>query len=142
VTLPAEKPTLRSLFRKVSVWLRFHVAALIATAVDFGTMILVVEAFHGSSVLGTVVGAAAGAVTNFLLGRFWTYRREDAALGGQALRYALVAAGSLLLNALGEYLLAVRLGLGYVLARTLVAVAVSNLWNFPLQSLVVFGRRP
>jgi putative flippase GtrA len=117
------------------------VAALIATAVDFGTMVLVVELFRRSSVTGTVAGAAAGAVTNFLIGRFWAYRREDAALAGQAFRYALVAAGSLVLNALGEYFLAVRLGLGYVLARTLVAIAVSNLWNFPLQSLVVFGRR-
>jgi putative flippase GtrA len=137
---PAEAVA-RSGLRKMAVWLRFHVASLVATGVDFGTMIAVVQLLRGSPVVGTVAGASLGAITNFSLGRKWTYRRDDAPLAGQAFRYALVSGGSLLLNAAGEYLLAVRLGLGYLLARVVVAVAVSNLWNFPLQSLVVFKKK-
>jgi len=138
--LPASRlPPAR--LRRLAVWLRFHVASLVATGVDFGTMIASVQLLKLNPVIGTAAGAFLGAITNFTLGRRWTYRRADAPLAGQAFRYALVSGGSLLLNAAGEYLLAVRLGLGYLLARVLVAATVSNLWNFPLQSLVVFKKK-
>jgi hypothetical protein len=52
----------------------------------------------------------------------------------------MVAGASLGLNDLGEFLL-VRAGLGYVVARVVVAVTVSNLWNYPLHKFFVFRGR-
>ena len=121
-------------------WLRHHASSLAATAVDFLVMIACVQFGRVNPVAGTVAGATAGAVTNFLLGRHWTYRRGDEAVAGQAARYALVSGASLGLNALGEHLLANVLGIQYILARVLTAFAVSNLWNYPLQKLFVFRR--
>lgn len=122
---------------------RHQAAAMAATGVDFAVMIAAVSLFGLSPVLGTVIGAGSGAVTNFLLGRNWTFEARHSPPGAQAVRYAFVSATSLGLNASGEWFLTAVLGLNYVLARVAVAATVSVLWNFPLQRFFVFpSRRP
>jgi putative flippase GtrA len=116
-----------------------HLASTVPTVcADFGVMIALVRFAHASPVVATVFGALSGAATNFTLGRRWTFRATDVAPAGQAARYAIVSAASLGWNALGEYGFATVLGLQYVVARALVAVAVSLLWNYPLQRYFVF----
>jgi len=122
-------------------WIRHRAGALLATGVDFGIMIGSVELLHLGPVVSTAAGALCGAVTSFLLGRTWIFHRADAGVPGQAIRYAMVAGTSLGLNALGEYYVAVRLGVAYVVARVLVATVVGNLWNYPLHKYFVFGKR-
>jgi putative flippase GtrA len=127
---------------------RHQIASVVSTAVDFGTMVLVVELLGRSPVTGTVLGASCGALTNFQLGRHFTFGARGDGVGVQAFRYALVSAASAGLNALGEYGLHDRLHLQYLSARIMVAVAVSLCWNFPLQRHFVFraggssGQRP
>jgi putative flippase GtrA len=117
---------------------RHQIASVVATAVDFATMILAVELLRATAVVGTATGATVGAVTNFTLGRTFTFRVRDAAIGPQALRYALVSASSAGLNALGEHIAHDRLGIEYIAARVVVALLVSLAWNFPLQRYFVF----
>lgn len=116
-------------------------SSLAAAVVDFGIMVACVEALHMRPVPATVAGAACGAITNFLMGRYWTYQRRDIAARGQAVRYALVSAASLGWNAAGEHLLADVLHVQYVLSRAITALIVSNAWNYPLQRFFVFGER-
>jgi len=104
-------------------------------------MVACVEGLGARPVPATVAGAACGAVTNFLLGRYWIYRRGEDAARGQAMRYALVSAASLAWNAAGEHLLADVLHVQYVLSRVITALVVSNAWNYPLQRFFVFGER-
>jgi hypothetical protein len=60
---------------------------------------------------------------------------------GQVLRYGLVSSASLGLNALGEHLILSVMGSHYVLGRGLVALAVNNVWNYPMQRKFVFAHR-
>ncbi len=117
---------------------RHQLAALTATAVDFSTMIAVVNGAGLSSVVGTALGAGLGAITNFTLGRYWTFEAGQRPPAGQVLRYAFVSGISLGLNALGEYFVNVVLHVQYVVARMMVAALVSWLWNFPMQRHFVF----
>jgi putative flippase GtrA len=117
---------------------RHQAGAVVATAVDFATMIALVERLGLSPVAGTVVGASLGAVTNFLLGRVWIFPRHSGHWAAQATRYGVVSAASAGWNALGEHLLHDVAGMQYVLARVLVSVVVSLLWNFPMQRRFVF----
>ena len=119
---------------------KHQTSSLVATAVDFGTMIALVEVGWLGPAYATVVGATCGAMTNFLLGRNWTFRATAGRAHGQMGRYAIVSATSLGLNAIGEHLLAERWKVQYMLARLAVAVAVSMLWNFPLQRFFVFAQ--
>jgi len=123
----------------VAEFIRHHAASVGTTAVDFLVMIGAVEGFGVGAVAGTAMGAAVGAVTNFLLGRYWTYRARRSPVGSQVIRYALVSAGSLGLNAFGEYVFVTRLGVQYVFGRVITAIIVSNLWNYPMQRFFVFG---
>jgi putative flippase GtrA len=114
--------------------LRHQLGALAATALDYASMIAAVERLGLTPAAATAVGATAGAVTNFLLGRAWIFRAEGA-WGAQATRYALVSGGSAGWNAIGVLLLH---DVPYVWARVAVSIAVSVLWNFPAQRRFVF----
>jgi putative flippase GtrA len=124
-----------------SVWLtllRHQLGAVAATAVDFSSMIFLVERFGLTPVAGTAIGASLGAITNFVLGRIWVFRRHTGHWAVQALRYAFVSATSAGLNTAGEYLVHDAARVQYVLARVFVSIGVSLLWNFPMQRRFVF----
>lgn len=128
-----------------STWLLFkkhQASSLASTAIDFATMIAMHQVVGLGPALATAVGAFCGAFANFMLGRHWAFRATNDRAYSQALRYALVALASLALNTLGEHLLAERLHVQYVVARLGVALAVSVLWNFPLQRAFVFAEPP
>ena len=120
-------------------WMRHHAASLIATAVDYLVMISFVEVLRVSPVAATAVGALCGAVTNFTLGRRFTYKKTDVPVEGQAWRYALVSGASLGLNTAGEYLFHHVFAIEYLLARVITSVIVSNAWNYPMQRYFVFS---
>jgi putative flippase GtrA len=117
---------------------RHQLGAVVATAVDFATMIALVERLGLSPVAGTAVGASLGALTNFALGRAWVFPRHSGHWAGQAGRYAVVSAASAGWNALGEHLVHDVARVQYVVARVFVSIAVSLLWNFPMQRRFVF----
>jgi putative flippase GtrA len=117
---------------------KHQVASVVATLVDYLTMIVMVSVAGVSPVEATVLGAACGGFTNFAIGRNWTFRATHRGAYGQALRYALVSGLSLGLNGLGEYLLWSLLGLQYIVARVITSLIVSVAWNFPLHRYFVF----
>jgi putative flippase GtrA len=117
---------------------RHQIASLVSTAVDFGLMVLAVELLHLPAAIATLLGATCGAITNFQLGRHWIFEARHEGAGSQAVRYALVSGASAGLNALGEYAAHDVLGLQYLAARAIVAVAVSLFWNFPMHRHFVF----
>jgi putative flippase GtrA len=138
---PPATPSAESRTAGASSWRtlgRHQVGALAATAVDFMAMIACVETLGVPPAAAAAIGATLGGLTNFTLGRAWIFRRHSGHLGGQAIRYALVSGAGAAWNALGEHLLADRAHIQYVLARALVAMAVSLCWSFPMQREFVF----
>jgi len=126
----------------VALFLRHQAGAIVVTALDFATMSALVQLVHTSAVFGTVVGAALGGVTNFILGRKWIFSARAEAASHQALRYTFVSGFSLVLNAAGEYVLHDRLGLQFQVARAMIAALVSVAWNFPMHRYFVFPHKP
>jgi putative flippase GtrA len=120
-------------------WMRHHAASIIGTGADYLVMISCVELLGLSPVAATPLGALSGAVTNFTLGRRFTYKTTDVPAPSQAWRYALVSAASLGLNTAGEYLFQHVLHIEYLLARVMSSVIVSNAWNYPMQRYFVFS---
>jgi putative flippase GtrA len=119
--------------------MRHNWASIIAAGVDYVVMIACVELLGLGPVAATPFGAVSGAVTNFTLGRRFTYKRTNAPVPGQAWRYALVSAASLGLNTGGEYLFNHVLSIQYLVARMISSVIVSNAWNYPMQRYFVFS---
>jgi putative flippase GtrA len=120
---------------------RSQIASLTATVVDFTTLIFLVEIGRLWYVAATAIGAFLGAVVNFMLGRHWSFVADHDAVRGQAIRYAVVSAVSLVLNSLGVYLLTDYLKIHYAVSKALTAFLIGILFNFPLHRWFVFGRQ-
>jgi len=119
--------------------MRHHAASIVATVADYLVLIAGVELAHLRPVVATPIGAFAGGVTNFTLGRRFTYRRTDVPAAGQAWRYLIVSGVSLGLNTGGMYLFHDVVHIEYLLARVITSVIVSNAWNYPMQRYFVFS---
>ena len=135
---PLELPRTPS---RPSFWSSFgrsQVASLSATFVDFGTLVFCVEILHVWYVAATAIGAFLGAVTNFMIGRNWSFQARLGGLHHQAGRYALVSFGSLLLNSGGVYLLTEYGRLPYPVSKAVTALLVGFVFNFPLHRNYVF----
>lgn len=118
---------------------RHQASAAIATAVDFGAMVALVELVRVSPPFATLLSALCGGVTNFLLSRAWAFRSiHRGSTSAQAMRYAMVCAGGALLNA---SILRAVLAIGdvsYVAARIAISVLVSVAYTYPLHTQFVF----
>ncbi len=117
---------------------RAQVASAVASVVDFTVLIFSVEGVGIWYVAATAIGAASGAITNFLLNRNWSFRARSEGMRTQALRYALVSLGSLILNSAGVYLVTDLGGAPYVISKAIVSFLVGLLFNFPLHRRFVF----
>ncbi len=121
---------------------RSQLSSLVATLVDFGALVLLTEFGGVWYVASTAVGAFLGGVTNFLMGRHWSFEEaHHGRIHGQALRYSLVSGGSLVLNSAGVWFFTEVAHLPYPASKGIIAILVSVAWNFPLQRHFVFRRQ-
>lgn len=117
---------------------RAQFSSLAATVVDYGSFFGLVELAHLWYVLAAPIGAAGGAATNFLINRHWSFEKGHQPVHGQALRYALVSAGSLLLNTALVYALTEWAGFKYGYSKIGASLLVGVFFNFPLHHRYVF----
>jgi putative flippase GtrA len=112
----------------------------VATAVDVSVLVQMVQ--HGASIAGAAFsGAAAGAVMNFAWNKYVAFRDRSPISHRQLVRFGFVAVATALLMALAMHLVAVVLGVPYLLAKLLCAIVVFVVWTYPAQRRLVF-RRP
>ena len=85
-------------------------------------------------------GAVVGAVVNFGLNKYIAFRDRSRITGQQLVRFGIVAVATAMLMALAMQLVAVWLGVPYLLAKLLCAAAVFAVWTYPAQRRLVFRR--
>ncbi len=91
-------------------------------------------------VYANIVGATFGAITNFLLGRYWAFESKADKITHQAFRYALVSTGSLILNTTGLYLLTEFTPLNAITAKVIIGILVAVTYNYLMQKYFVFKK--
>jgi putative flippase GtrA len=111
-------------------------ASLAGTIVDFLVTITCVEVLHSWYLLATVLGNAAGGITNFYL----VFQASQHSAQLQGIRYFMVWLGSMLLNAAGVYLFTQVLRLNYVYSKIVVSLFVGIGFNYLLQQYFVFKK--
>lgn len=127
-----EKP---GIFRSFA---RSQVSALISTAVDFLVFIFLKDLLGIWYVYATALGAFAGAVVNFLLGRYWVFESTEGDMTRQAIRYTFISLGSLLLNTFGVYALTESLQLDPLYSKIIIGILVGVFYNFYFQKIFVY----
>ena len=105
--------------------------------IDVSVLVLMVE--RGAPIAAAAFcGAAAGAVTNFLLNKYFAFRDRSPINGRQLARFGLVAVATALLMAGAMQLVAVELGVPYLIAKLFCAAVVFAVWTYPAQRRLVF----
>jgi putative flippase GtrA len=117
---------------------RSILTSIFSTAVDFGTLMGLVELFDVHYVLATFLGTLTGFVANFLINRHWAFEATKGKLHWQVVRAVPVQAGSTGLQTLGVWVFDSFLGLRYWSAKIVVATLVYMCWNYPMNRFWVF----
>jgi putative flippase GtrA len=111
----------------------------VGSLLDVALLVLLVES--GTPVAAAAFcGAAAGAVMNFALNKYIAFRDRSPVTGHQLARFGIVAVATAALMALAMQLVAVRLGVPYLVAKLVCAAAVFAVWTYPAQRRLVFRR--
>lgn len=119
-------------------FLRYNIAAVIATAADFSALLFLKEALGVNYVLATCLAASIGAVIAFSLGRYWAFVSTDAKKSTQIFKYIFVAIGSVVLNTLGVYLITNYLNQDYKVSKIIISILVAVAYNYPLSKYYTF----
>ncbi|WP_181304217.1 GtrA family protein [Rufibacter sp. XAAS-G3-1] len=121
-------------------FLKAQTASVGATIVDFLVTILAVEFFGSWYVMGTMLGTASGGVTHFALSREWVFHAEDSSVSMQAIRYFIIWNGSLVLNAIGIYVITHYAGISYLISKVITSVVIGVGYNYLMQKKFVFRK--
>lgn len=120
-------------------FMRYNVSALIATAADFLVLSLLHYGFGMYYVYATAIGAVAGAIVSFFLGRNWAFMNKEGKLSTQGFKYILTSGFSLIFNVVGVYLMVDVMGVSNVLiAKTIIALGIGFFFNFPMQRFFIY----
>jgi len=110
----------------------------VATGLDVTTLVLLVERGHLSVPVAAFCAATVGALAGFLMNKHLAFRDRSPVSLRQLVRFGLVAVATALIMALMMKLVAVELGVPYLLAKLLCAAAVFAAWTYPAQRRLVF----
>jgi putative flippase GtrA len=115
------------------------VSGAVGTGLDVAILVLLVE--HGAQVpVAAFFGATAGALVNFALNKYVAFRDRSRIDTRQIVRFGFVAVATAILMAAAMQLVAVDLGVPYLLAKLICAAVVFAVWTYPAQRRLVFRR--
>lgn len=118
--------------------MRVGVSGMVATGVDVTALVLLVELMRSHVTIAAFLAAALGGVTNFLINKYWAFD-DDAPLElRQITIYALVSLVTAAFTAAAIHILAVLIGVPYLIAKAIAAALVFLIWTYPAQARLVF----
>lgn len=113
-----------------------------STTADIAALVLLVEVLALSVPLAAFLASTVGAVVNFVLNKYVAFRDRTPITLPQLGRFGIVALATALLMALAMKLVAVELGVPYLIAKLICAASVFVVWTYPAQRRLVFGHVP
>lgn len=124
----------------VQEFFKAQFSAFTGGTVDYLTMIFCVEVLSMSVGHAIMISGVIGAVVNFSINRYWTFRQEAKPLQDQLWKFVMVVMGSIFLKSQGTPLLTEWTGIDYKITRLMVELVVSLGFNFTLQKYWVFRK--
>ncbi len=124
----------------VKQFLKAQASAFIGGMVDYAIMICAVEMFSSPVSTAIVISGSLGAVVNFSINRYWTFKDDNTAVGDQLWKFIIVVVGSILLKSQGTPFLTKITDIDYRITRLMVELVVSLGFNFTLQKFWVFRK--
>lgn len=123
-------------------FIRYVIVGIVATAVDFGILTLLVEAAQLHYLAANACGFTAGLVTNYLLSVWWVFSsRLASSRMAEFLIFSAVGAVGLGISEGCMYLGVDIFGLDYRVAKVM-SVVCTLVWNFTARKVLLFREGP
>jgi putative flippase GtrA len=130
--------------KPIFTFAKAQASAFLGGVLDYVVMIGCTELLHIHYTISIVISGTIGAVLNFSLNRYWTFKEkqsDQSPVGAQLVRFCMMVAGSVFLKALGTYILTTWLKLDYKISRLIIDIIVSLGFNYVLQNFWVFRKK-
>lgn len=119
-------------------FVRYGLVSVIALAVDFGCMVLLVELFSIHYLAAATVSFISGLVVNYLLSRAWVFAdRKYESRVKEFIVFTGIGIVGLLLNNSIMWLAVEKIGIYYIFSKIIATILVF-FWNFGLRKMLVF----
>ena len=118
--------------------MRVGASGLVATGLDVGSLILLIELLGVHVTLAAFLAATAGGVSNFLVNKYWAFKDGAPLEIRQITLYAMVSLVTATFVAAAVHVLAVLLGVPYLAAKAIAAALIFLVWTYPAQARLVF----
>jgi len=119
-------------------FLRYNIAAILATITDFLVFVILIEIFGIWYIVATILSALSGGITAFILNRNWAFTNKRGRLSKQAIRYFFVWGGSILLVTAGLFVLVESTNINEIFSKIIISIAVGFGFNFLMYKYFVF----
>lgn len=126
---------------KLITFFKAQCSAWIASAIDFGTTIILAHVFGLWYGYSTFIGALNGGIANCLINYRWVFHAFEMKKRNIAIRYLVVWGGSILLNTYGTYILTELSDQYFMFSKIIVSVIVAVFWNYQMQYRFVFNSK-
>jgi putative flippase GtrA len=120
------------------VFIKSTATSLFTTALDYATLVGLVELAHMNVALATFLGTVVGSLSNFTINKYWAFDARHQPIGPQLPKFVAVQAGSSFWNTVIVWVLYRPFGVPYPIGKLIAAAAVYLGWNFPLNRAWVF----
>lgn len=120
-----------------TIFVRYAVSGVVAAAVHFGVMILLVESFAIVPTLASAIGFCVAVFTNYRLQYHWTFMAAGSH-GVTFARYLLVTLVTLFVNTALLWALTEVAGIHYLIAQLVATATVVSL-NFTINYRYTFN---
>lgn len=119
-------------------FVRYGLVSVIALAVDFGCMVLLVELFSIHYLVAATVSFISGLVVNYLLSRAWVFTdRKYKSRVKEFIVFTDIGIVGLVLNNSIMWLAVEKIGIYYIFSKIIATILVF-FWNFGLRKMLVF----
>ena len=119
-------------------FVRYGLVSVIALAVDFGCMVLLVELFSIHYLVAATVSFISGLAVNYLLSRAWVFtERKYESRVKEFIIFTSIGIVGLLLNNSIMWLAVEKIGIYYIFSKIIATILVF-FWNFGLRKMLVF----
>lgn len=129
-----------SLYKQFRPFFRYCVVGALGTAIDLGSLYLMVEYLGFHIMVATTFAFLLAVVNNFLLNKYWTFQNQHRNFTKQFVKFLLVSLCGFFLTMALMYVLVYVLVIWYLLAKAITSVAVLT-WNFLLNKYWTFNDR-
>ncbi len=113
---------------------------VVSTGVDVGSLVLLHGVMHVPVAAAAFGASAVGGVTNFVMNKYIAFQDHSKVTKRQLARFGAVALVTACMLALLMQVIAVWLGVQYIVAKLICAAIVFFVWTYPAQRKLVFKK--